>query len=91
VTNTEFFILLGTVLAGVLWQRADTIHLTGRMDNLNRDLTGRIEGINRDLSGRIDAVNRDLTGRIDRISDDLKQFYRTLGEHDKAIDNLEKK
>jgi hypothetical protein len=54
----EFFILLGTVLAGVIWQRVDTMY---------------------------------TNGRIDRISDDLKQFYRTLGQHDSRLDGLEKK
>ncbi len=58
MTNMEFFILLGTVLAGVIWQRVDTMY---------------------------------TNGRIDRISDDLKQFYRTLGQHDSRLDGLEKK
>ncbi len=58
MTNTQFFILLGTVLAGVIWQRADTVQ---------------------------------ITGRIDRINDDMKQFYRTLGQHDEAIASLKSK
>jgi hypothetical protein len=57
LTNAQFFILLGTVLAGVIWQRVDIYQ---------------------------------LTGRIDRISDDLRQFYQTLGRHDKAIEVLER-
>lgn len=56
--NVQFFILFGTVLAGVIWQRVD-IH--------------------------------QLSGRIDRLSDDMKQFYRTLGNHEKAIEVLERK
>lgn len=58
MNDVQFFILLGTVLAGVIWQRVDTFQ---------------------------------LTGRIDRISDDMRQFYRTLGQHDEAIDNLKSK
>jgi hypothetical protein len=58
MTNTQFFVLLISVLAGVIWQRVD-YHV--------------------------------LAGRIDRMSDDLKQFYRTLGQHDARLDGLEKK
>lgn len=57
MNNVQFFILLGTVLAGVIWQRVDYFQ---------------------------------LTGRIDRIGDDMRQFYRTLGQHDEAIDTLKK-
>lgn len=32
-----------------------------------------------------------LSGRIDRISDDLKHFYRDLGRHEEAIDQLKSK
>ena len=80
MTNIEFFVLLGTVLAGVIWQRVDAHYLNGRIDQLNIQ-----------LSGRIDRINDDLSGRIDRISDDMKQFYRTLGQHDARLDNIEKK
>jgi hypothetical protein len=31
-----------------------------------------------------------LSSRIDRISDDLKQFYRTLGQHDARLDAMAK-
>jgi|GEM_PF-4196148 len=76
MTNIQFFVLLGTVLAGVIWQRVDTHQLSGRIDQ---------------LSARIDGVNTHLSGRIDRVSDDLKHFYRDLGRHEKAIENLEHK
>jgi len=32
-----------------------------------------------------------LSSRIDRIGDDLKQFHRTLGQHDARLDSIEKK
>lgn len=83
MTNIEFFVLLGTVLAGVFWQKADTHHLSGRIDQL----TGRVD----QLSGRMDQMFDQLSGRVDRISDDLRQFYRELGRHDKAIESLERK
>lgn len=94
MTNVQFFVLLGTVLAGVIWQRADYHQLSGRIDRVNTDLSGRMDRI----EGRIDRINTDLSGRmdhiegrIDRISDDLKLFYRTLGQHDARLDNIEKK
>jgi hypothetical protein len=58
MTEAQFLVLLGTVLAGVIWQRVDT---------------------------------HQLSGRIDRLSDDMRQFYRTLGQHDAKIENLEKR
>jgi len=69
MTNVEFFILLGTVLAGVIWQRVDIQHLTGRIDRLDTE----------------------MTGRIDRLNDDMKQFYRSLGQHDGRLDSIEKR
>lgn len=31
-----------------------------------------------------------LIGRVDRIEADLREFYRTIGQHDSRLDNLEK-
>ena len=31
-----------------------------------------------------------LEARLDRIEADLREFYRTLGQHDARLDNLEK-
>ena len=39
------------------------------------------------LGARLDRVE----GRLDRIGSDLREFYRTLGQHDARIDNLEKR
>lgn len=80
MSNVQFFVLLGTVLAGVIWQRVDYHQLSGRIDRLSSELTVRI-----------DSVRSELNGRIDRISDDLKHFYRDLGRHEEALDNLKDK
>ena len=66
--QAQFFILLGTVLAGVIWQRVDIYQ----------------------LSGRLDRMQSEMNARIDRIGDDMKQFYRTLGQHDARLDSMEK-
>ena len=39
------------------------------------------------LGSRIDR----LEARLDRIEADLREFYRTLGQHDARLDNLEKR
>ena len=91
MSNVQFYILLGTVLAGVIWQRVDATVLNARIDRLGSELGSRIDQVNTHLGSRIDQVNSHLAGRIDRISDDLKQFYQTLGQHDARLDNVEKK
>jgi chromosome segregation ATPase len=45
------------------------------------------------LDGRMDSLERRmdrLEARLDRIEADLREFYRTLGQHDARLDNLEK-
>ncbi len=45
------------------------------------------------LGARIDQLGvriDQLSARVDRISDDLREFYRELGRHDKAIEVLER-
>jgi hypothetical protein len=39
------------------------------------------------LGSRMDR----LEARLDRIKADLREFYRTLGQHDARLDNLEKR
>jgi hypothetical protein len=31
-----------------------------------------------------------MESRLDRIEADMKEFYRSLGQHDARLDNLEK-
>jgi hypothetical protein len=46
-----------------------------------------IDRLERSLGSRIDR----LEARLDRIVADLREFYRTLGQHDARLDNLEKR
>jgi hypothetical protein len=39
------------------------------------------------LERRMDRIE----ARLDRIEADLREFYRTLGQHDARLDNLEKR
>jgi uncharacterized protein with GYD domain len=45
------------------------------------------DSLGQNLGARLDRVE----GRLDRIGSDLRELYRTLGQHDARIDNLEKR
>jgi hypothetical protein len=51
---------------------------------LNQRAFDRLES---SLGSRMDR----LEARLDRIEADLREFYRTLGQHDARLDNLEKR
>jgi len=51
---------------------------------LNQRSFDRLES---SLGGRMDR----LEVRLDRIEADLREFYRTLGQHDARLDNMEKR
>jgi len=51
---------------------------------LNQRSFDRLES---SLGGRMDR----LEARLDRIEADLREFYRTLGQHDARLDNMEKR
>lgn len=38
MTNTQFYILLFSTIAGLIWARVDTHQLTGRIDRISADL-----------------------------------------------------
>jgi hypothetical protein len=45
------------------------------------------------LGGRMDLLDQRMDrieSRLERIEADLREFYRTLGQHDAKIDHLEK-
>ena len=65
-----------TVLLGIfLNQRA--------IDRLENSLGSRID--------RLEARMDKFEARLDRLEADLREFYRTLGQHDARIDGLEKR
>lgn len=80
----QLYIVVGlptlTVLVGIfLNQRA--------FDRLEGSLGSRIDRVEGSLGSRMDR----LEARLDRIEADLRQFFRTLGQHDARLDNLEKR
>jgi hypothetical protein len=64
------------ILFGILLNQRGLDRVEARMEKMEGTLNGRIDH---------------LSARIDRILADLLQFYRTLGEHDAKIENLEKR
>jgi Mg2+ and Co2+ transporter CorA len=73
---TSTSVIIVGILAGIFFNQRGLDKLESRLDR---------------LESRMDKMHSELSARIDRISDDLKHFYRTLGEHDEAIDTLKKR
>ncbi len=41
-----------------------------------------------DLKGEIGSLRAEMNARLTKIQDDLNSFHRSLGQHDKAIENI---
>jgi hypothetical protein len=54
---------------------------------LNRQDYARLDA---KIDGKIDSLRADLTTQITGLRDDIKDFYRTLGQHDARLDALER-
>jgi len=65
-----------TVLIGILLSQRAVEKLEKRMD-----------GMEQRTDRRFDRVE----GRLDRIEADLREFYRTIGQHEIRMDALEKR
>jgi len=57
MTQAQFFILLGTVLAGVIWQRVDIHQLSGRIDRMNDDMKQFYRTLGHH-DGRLDSLEK---------------------------------
>ncbi len=87
MTNAQLFFSAGfptlVIVIGFLWQGH-------RFDAIQKQMDVRFEAVNQ----RFEAVHQQLvqiSARITSIEGDLRQFYRDLGNHDKAIERLEAK
>jgi hypothetical protein len=80
MNNVQFYIAVGlptlTVLVGMF---------------LNQRSFDRLEGQVGSRMDRIEARLDRIEARLDRIEADLREFYRTLGQHDARLDNLERR
>jgi len=79
-----FVVAILLILAGILFSRQDVKELRLEVSSLRSELHSEL--------GRVQAdLRSELGGKIDRLQADLAQFYRTLGQHDVRIENLEKR
>jgi len=42
------------------------------------------------LDAKIDSLRHHIEGKIDGLRSDMREFYRTLGQHEARLENLEK-
>jgi cell division protein FtsL len=45
----------------------------------------------KDLRAEIGSLRSEMNSKLTKIQDDLNSFHRSLGQHDKAIEILEKR
>ncbi|MGA3263557.1 MAG: hypothetical protein ABSC47_05875 [Terracidiphilus sp.] len=80
MNNVQLYIVVGlptlTVLVGMFLNQRSFDRLEGQVGSRMDQLGSRMD--------RLEA-------RLDRIESDLREFYRTLGQHDARLDNLEKR
>jgi len=69
-----------SVLVGILLNRSDTNRLDAR-------ITTEISALKASVSSDIREIRTDLAA----IRSDQREFYRSLGEHEVRLDNLEKR
>jgi hypothetical protein len=69
-----------SVLVGILLKRSDTNRLDAR-------ITTEISVLKASVTADIREIRSDLAA----IRNDQREFYRSLGQHELRLDNLEKK
>jgi uncharacterized coiled-coil protein SlyX len=52
---------------------------------LNRS---EVREVGKQLDAKIDRLDAKLEAKIDRLRDDIRQFDRTIGQHDARMDTL---
>ena len=75
-----FAVTLLVIFAGILLNRNDV-----------KDLRAEIGSVRTELKAEIGSFRAEMNARLTKIQDDLNGFHRSLGQHDKAIEILEKK
>ena len=96
MTNAQLFFSAGfptlVIVIGFVWQGS---RFSDRFDALQKQMDVRFEGVNQRFEGvnqRFESINEQLAqmnAKIGVIEGDLRQFYRDLGKHEKAIERLE--
>jgi endonuclease III len=80
MSNLQLFLATGlptiSVLIGILLSQRSTDKLEKRIDGFEQ---------------RTDTRFSRVESRLDRIEADLREFYRTIGQHEVRMDTLEKR
>jgi len=72
-----------TVLIGILLSQRSTDKLEKRIDGFEQRTERKFD--------QIDVRFNRVESRLDRIEADLREFYRTIGQHEVRMDTLEKR
>jgi hypothetical protein len=80
-------ITLVAIFAGILVNKADLKELKVDMDRRFIEVYGRFDRLEAQMDIRFTRVET----KQDRMQADLSEFHRVLGQHDKAIEILEKR
>jgi len=87
MSNWQLFVAAGlpTIMAliGILLAQRSTDRLEKRMYTSDR----RVDSLEQRMERRFDRIE----SRLDRIEADLREFYRTIGQHETRLDALEKR
>ena len=86
-----FAVTLVAILAGILLNRNDVKELRAEIGSVRTDLKAEIGSVRTELKAEIGSFRAEMNARLTKIQDDLNGFHRSLGQHDKAIEILEKK
>ena len=73
------------ILGGILFNNQALGRVEARLDGR----LDRVENEIRDLRGDIKDSRGDMTSLRSEMHREFEQFYRTLGQHDARLDNLE--
>jgi len=67
------------IFIGILFNRADFTRMEARMQALETR-----------LEGRMDKLQSELNSLRNEMHSEFREFYRTMGQHDARLDNLER-
>ena len=74
------------ILAGALFNNQGLARLESRVDGRSDKTDARLDRV----QGEIASLRTEMTALRSECHREFDQFYRTLGQHDARIDNLEK-
>ena len=73
--NTQFVIIVGTVIGVFLWLRHDINLLNAKIDKVSDDLNLKIDRVSDDMNARMDNIST----RQDRLNENIGALRESLG------------